>query len=389
MSVLTAETVPMMPGPRRFLASIAADVSEAAVVIVVFPDCAVDDGTAEVVLDELESVLDDCRFCDVSGETFPVRILDTFGGHDEDVVTYDDWDTIIDWPNWHRHTVLVPAWEHPDTASIVARWPAQTHACSLPPGQIPTVLIATTLAELSRADIERLSSPDIRVRWWWGVFGRLDTELQLASQIAGTKEPDPVDVAAITEVAGWDLAAIEHLLDRWDRRTDGIGTAVAQWQARDDIVNHTHGQWKPSRGNSVPTAPPPSHEQHWRDGCIDRWGHHVRFSVAAIDDEEVNRRLWLAHNHSLIAYVEEERTRLEKIIRATVSDDDLELLADGGAGPIEIGSLLWLVYQTGIVLDGDDFQRLKSFRSLRNDLAHRTPVPDTRLSQIRAYLAFS
>ena len=64
-------------------------------------------------------------------------------------------------------------------------------------------------------------------------------------------------------------------------------------------------------------------------------------------------------------------------------------IADGGAGPIEIGSLLWLVYQTGIVLDGDDFQRLKSFRSLRNDLAHRTPVPDTRLSQIRAYLAFS
>lgn len=210
----------------------------------------------------------------------------------------------------------------------------------------------------------------------------------LASRIAGTQNQtrSTSQPSRRSPDGTWPLS--KHLLDRWDRRTDGIGTAVAQWQARDDIVNHTHGQWKPSRelGADRPST--------LTRAALARRMHRPLGSPRTFLGRRDRRRgsesaAVAGPQPQLIAYVEEERTRLEKIIRATVSDDDLELLADGGARlhRDRFPPLAGLPNR-----DRPRRRRLpapQGFRSLRNDLAHRTPVPDTRLSQIRAYLAFS
>ena len=166
---------------RRAVAAVEEAAATNPVVVVVFPDHAVTDGTADQILDELSATITSSCGLECADDVFPVRVLASFGARGAELTDYDDWDTIINWTGWHGQTVIVPAWEHPDVSDIINRWIPQPRASTLAPDRIPTLLIATSLEYTDRLVIDRLDPTVVSVHWWWGVFDRLDTELQLST----------------------------------------------------------------------------------------------------------------------------------------------------------------------------------------------------------------
>ncbi|MCF8572139.1 hypothetical protein L5G32_17915 [Gordonia sp. HY002] len=312
---------------------------------------AITSGTADQILDELTATITSSCALEQADDVFPVRVLSSFGACGAELIDYDDWDTIINWTGWHGQTVIVPAWEHPDTGDIINRWVPQPRASTLAPNRIPTVLIATSLEYTDRSVIDRLDPTVVSVHWWWGVFDRLDTELRLSTATVSQPLDDIVAAAVTVELSGWDLPFLGHLVDNWDRRTDSAMAMVGQWQrSRDSIDSAVAGQWVHASGERLPSSPPPPVQNSWRTGQIDRWGHHIRWAPQAIDEAEVHRRLWLAHNRALISHVDEERAHFEKTIRDMISAADLATLDDPCCQIIEIGSLCWLSHKASVRL---------------------------------------
>lgn len=387
---MTIDALAAMPGPARFLAAVGVATETSPVVVLVFPDRAVADGTADQIVNELLATTTSSCALERSDDPFPVRVLSSFGACGSELTDYDDWDTVIDWTGWHGQTVMVPAWEHADVSDIIVRWIPQPRAASLGPDRTPTVLIATSLEHTDRAVLDRLDPTVVSVHWWWGVFDRLDTELQLSAVTLSGPTTDVVAAAVMVELAGWDMSCLHHLVENWDRRTEGATVAVTAWQrAHGQTASSLVGQWDHPREERLPSSPPLSMQDAWRHGRVDRWGQHIRFAPHVIDEAEIRRRMWLAHNRALIGHVEEERAYFEKIIRSVVSDADLAKLDSRSDQIIELGPLLWLSHNASSVrLSRADERRLSHFRRLRNDLAHQIPVSDAVLATTQTYLAF-
>lgn len=372
-----------LPGPARFIAQVATDLEAGKSVIVVFPDAVVDSGLADAVLEDLAREGARADFCYESRDPFPTRVLTTFGADPLRQSAFAEWDTIVGWEPWHGSWVVVPAWHHDDVSEIVDRWPAQLTACGLSMDDRPKLIIGVRLADLPRTKIIHVDRSGVAVHWWWGVFDRLDTELRLASMSKRTL--NPVDAAVIVEVSGWDLGCTDFLVAEWDRTTGGLPDAVRRYQSQAGQDRHGPVVQGSRRGQATP---PTELEQAWRDGLVDRWGHAVRRAVYATDEADVAQRLWMAHNRTLIPYVDEERADYEQVILKKASRSALEGLRRRDDDIIEIGSLAWLVDTHRVDIGKTDRERLQAFRDLRNDLAHRRPIGDELLRRITGYLQF-
>ncbi|MQY28419.1 hypothetical protein [Nocardia aurantia] len=379
-----ADFYPRLPGPARFIGEILAGLRLGKSVVVVFPEAMVEAGVADAILHEIAAENGRAEYCDPSTEAFPTRILATFGVDPLHARDYEEWDTIIGWTAWHGSWVLIPGWQHHDVEEIVRRWPAQLNACGLSIEDRPKLVIAVRLADLPRSTITHLDAAGVAVHWWWGVLDRLDTEIRLST--ISEQVVDPVDAAVIAELAGWDLPCVDHLFGSWDRTSTGLPDAV-----RDYRTESRHWDPKPAAAQRLQsrrglTAPPVELEQLWRDGLVERWGRSIRSAPHALDDAEVARRMWMAHNRVLIPHVDEERTRFERTILEKASAQALHGLARRSDDIIEIGSLAWLVETRRVDIGSRDRQRLQTFRDLRNDLAHHKPVTDDLLRRVLDYL---
>jgi hypothetical protein len=354
----------------------------------VFPDAAVESGTADAVLDDIATDGANAVFCDQSTEPFPSRVITTFGADPVAMRGFDEWDTIIGWAAWHGSWVLVPGWEHVDLGEVVDRWPAQVQACGLPVDDRPKLVLAARLSDLPRATITRIDTSIVAVHWWWGVLDRLDTETRLAAIAA--RRSNPIDAAVITELSGWDLACTDYLAHHWDRTTAGLPVAIDAYKqcAPTSFDTSSTSSTPPSPTRRGVTAPPAELEQAWRDGLVDRWGYSVRWAPRTLDDKAVAQRMWMAHNRILIPYVDEERAHFEQLILAKGTPRALADLDRRDDNIVEIGSLAWLVDSRRVDIGRDRRRRLQAFRDLRNALAHREPVADELLHRIVRYLEF-
>lgn len=372
-----------LPGPARFISRATADLATGKSVILVFPDATVASGTADAVLEDLATEGMRTAFCIESTDPFPARVLATFGADQVRETDAAEWDTIIDWEPWHGSWVFIPGWEHDDAAEIIDRWPAQLNACGLTADDRPKLIIGVRLADLPRTKITHVDRNSVAVHWWWGVLDRLDTELRLATTFGATLSS--VHTAVIVEVSGWDLACTDFLASEWDRTTSGIYGTLRDYREQaggsSDIPAITR-----TRGG--PTAPPAELEKSWREGMVDWWGHGVRWTAIAADNDEVRRRLWMAHNRALIQYVDEERAHFEEMILKKAARDTLNDLRHRDDDIIEIGSLAWLIETRRVDLGKADRERLQTFRNLRNALAHRKPVGDELMRRVVSYLEF-
>jgi hypothetical protein len=375
---------PMLPGPARFISDIAADIRAGKSVIVVFPDAAVESGSADAVLDDIAGDGPNTVFCEPSMDSFPTRIITTFGADPVAMRAYDEWNSIIGWAAWHGSWVIVPSWQHQDVHDVVDRWPAQVQACGLPVDDRPKLVLAVRLSELPRATTTHLDTSIVAVHWWWGVLDRLDTETRLAA--VADRRINPVDAAVITELSGWDLECTDYLASHWDRTTAGASLAIDAYK-RQDPTSCDGLSNSPSARRGV-TAPPVELEQAWREGLVDRWGYSIRWAPRTLDDKAIAQRIWMAHNRILIPHVEDERAHFEQLILAKAAPRALADLDRRDDDIIEIGSLAWLLDTGRVNIGRDEGRRLKAFRDLRNALAHREPVADNLLRRIVHYLDF-
>lgn len=385
ISSLRPDDCVRLPGPSQFIRRVAADLAVGKSAVVVFPDSIVDSGIADAVLEDLSREGVRADFCDESADPFPARILTTFGADPLRESDYAEWDRIIDWEPWHGSWVFVPTWQHNDVEEIIDRWPAQLNACGLSLEDRPKLIVAVRLTDLPRAKTTHLDLGAVTVHWWWGVFDRLDSELRLAA-VAG-RTLNPVQSAVIVEVSGWDLSCIEFLAREWDRTSSGLPRALHDYKAI-AATEHDHA---PSLGQSARrglTAPPTELEQAWRRGLVDRWEHGVRRAPYAICETDVAQRLWMAHNRVLTQYVDEERAEYEQMILSKRSPVALKDLRQRDDDIVEIGSLAWLVDTGRVDIAPEHRDRLRTFRDLRNELAHRKPIGDELLRRATGYLEF-
>jgi len=376
------------PGPARFVLDVVADIEMGKSVVVVFPDALVDVGVADAVLAEIALESSRSEYCESSGDPFPSRVLSTFGAEPGAFRIFGEWETVVGWEAWHQSWLIVTGWGHPDLCEILDRWPSQMMACGLSEHDRPKLVIGLRLADVSRATLLHLDQLTIAVHWWWGVLDRLDTETRLAS-VAPRGGLGFVDAAVITEIAGWDLRCIDFLVENWDRTTTGIGSAVARYQQevgdgpeRDNgAINRAVRQSRHSIG------PPVDLEQHWRHARVERWGYSIRHSPMTMEGSEIKRRVWLAHNRTLMPHVDDERGRYEAIIRGKVRPEVIEdVVRDDDI--IEIGALKKLVNTRVVDIGKTERLRLQFFGHLRNKLAHREPIDDATLRQTVQYLGF-
>jgi len=374
---------PRLPGPARFIADMVSDLDAGRSVLAVFPDAAIESGIADAVLDDAAREGVTVEYCVESDEHFPARVLNTFGSDSVLNRGYDEWDSIINWEPWHRSWVILQGWQHRDIGEIVERWPAQLKACGLSIEDRPKLLIAVSLNELSRKTISHIDRDCVAVHWWWGVFDRLDTETRLVATTQ--RRLNPLDTAVVVEVAGWDLECAEFLAENWDRSTGGLPHALMQYR---ESRSWTSGPDSPNNTDSyrVSAAPPAELENDWRAGLVDRWGLGIRSAPHTLGDKEVAQRIWMAHNRTLIPYVDEERAYFERVILRKASLRALDGMRRRDDDIIEIGSLAWLVSSRRVDIGKEARLRLQAFRDLRNDLAHRRPVGDKLLSKILGYL---
>lgn len=380
---LTPEGLANLPGPARFIDKVASDLNAGKSAIIVFPDSLVDAGIADSVLYDLEREGVNTASCYESNDSFPARVLTTFGADPVRDMEFAEWEAIAAWEHWGGSWVLVPGWAHDDVEEIVDRWPAQLNACGLSLEDRPKLIVGVRLGDLPRTKIAHVDRNNVAVHWWWGVFDRLDTELRLA--LISERAINPVEAAVIVEVSGWDLECVDFLIAEWDRTTTGLSEALRRYRC---CVSPTSDVPTVSNNRRGVTAPPAELEQAWRDGLVDRWAHGVRCAVRALNEVDVTQRMWMAHNRVLSQYVDEERAEYERMILAKASRASLGDLRLRDDDIIEIGSLAWLVDTRRIDIGKAHRERLQSFRDLRNDLAHRRPVNDELLRRVSGYLAF-
>lgn len=365
----------------RAVREIAETMSQGRSAVVVFPDWLVRDGIADAVLDVLRDAGSHVEFCDGGAEApFPSRILATFGGDPVRDRAYDNWEMIISWEPWHGSCVILVGWEYGDIVSVLERWPPQLHASPLSAELRPKLIIAVRASDIERSVLTRLDRENVDVLWWWGVLDRLDTETRLAA--IADRRLNIVDAAVVTEVAGWDLDCVDHLVEHWDRTTAGLPGAVRRYREnspRDSAPEMSE------RLRAV-EAPPAEYENWWRDGLIDRWGHSARVSPVLLGEKEVAQRQWIAHNRTFMPFIDEERDHFERKVVAAARPSVLEEVHRRDTDIIEIGPLAWLVNTGRVVIGRPEEKRLSAFRDLRNDLAHRIPVNDALRRRIIGYL---
>lgn len=379
-------TIAQFPGPARFVRDIVADLDIGKSVVVVFPDVLVDNGVAHAVLAEIALENSRAHQCESSSDSFPCRILATFGSDPGSLQAFGEWDTIIRWEAWHQSWVLISAWEHSDVIEILDRWPAQVKACGLSERDCPKLVVGLRLADVARSKLLHLEQLTVAVHWWWGVLDRLDTETWLAA-IAPREGLGPVDIAVITELSGWDLACVGFLVDHWDRTTDGISEALESYRA---LVGENADDCTSSMAAALPRSlagPPVELEEHWRNAKVEKWGHSIKDSPVTMSDAEISKRAWIAHNRILMPHVDDERGRYETMVRRRLRAD---VIADVVRGDdiIEIGQLKRLVDDRVVDLGKKERLRLQFFGRLRNKLAHREPIDDQSLKQACNYLGF-
>lgn len=382
-STRLSEIYPHLPGPARFIKDVAGELIAGKSVVIVFPEAMVASGAADTVLADIAREGVSSEYCEVSAEPFHTRVLMTFGADPVLERAYDEWDTIIEWSAWHGSWVLLPGWKHSDVAEILSRWPAQLTACGLDVEDRPKLVVGVTLADISRRTLTHLDRSATVVRWWWGVLDRLDTESLLVA--VSECRLDPVSAAVVTELSSWDLEFTVHLVEHWDRTTNGLLSVTQDYQdPRTDACSPTAGTGRVQRGRL--TAPPAELEKLWRDGLVDWWSQSVRWAPAILDRGAIDQRVWMAHNRVLMPHIDEERSHFEAIVRAKATRRSFDGLYRRDDDIIEIGSLAWLVECRRIDIGSHNRKRLQTFRELRNVLAHRNPVPDELLRQVCAYL---
>ncbi|MFI8693261.1 hypothetical protein [Dietzia maris] len=369
-----------LPGVRNRVAEIESDLRAGKSVVIVFPDHAVESGTAEILLAEIKGRSTNSEWCASGSAEFPKRLLESFEADDSELADYAGWDRFTRWPKWGGEWLVFLSWEHEDTGKVVERWPAQLKASGLATDVRPRLILAATLDAVPVNVLRRVDQNEVAVHWWWGSVDRLDTELCVAVDENG-RTRDALDRAVISEVACWDLESIGYLAANWDGRVSTIDIAIEGLRAERGWEGEVLESNAPAgKGHRRPAT---GQLEYWQTGKVERWGGGNRVSPMDATASELRRRLWLAHSKILMPVVDDHRAEVERRMSELVPDHVTDRARREGNGIVEIGNLRYL-FDTGVLrLPRDDGDALVKMTKLRNLLAHREPASDDLVVAVR------
>jgi hypothetical protein len=311
--------------------------------------------------------------------------------------------------------LTVRAWEERDpeaVGSLAIRFAAMTKDSRVPPEERVRLLVLTTDRNIPEAALERLDPVTSRVHWWWGVLGRLDTTVVVATAEAAAGRGDPVGLREtlvtdylfrdlVTEIAGPDLALATFLTYFWDRTMSALPGLVAEYASSDrfDIpvpATPRHGR---------PTRPPVALRDAWNHGLTDLWDGEIRVSPPAADPstvvERLDQHLWRGQNRALTPVIDQLRAAMEYRVRSTVGTAGLDtLLAGDGDNDrpavhrvsrpvLEIGRMAVAVKTGELRVTESERKLIYCLRDVRNSLAHLVALDDSTLSRLAHAIANS
>lgn len=218
--------------------------------------------------------------------------------------------------------------------------------------------------------------------WWWGAVDRLDTTIAATRELGAAA--DPIHVACITELCGFDIGFVPTLAKEWD----GSLSTLLDLVSSDAAGSHTAVKDSSTLTHRASPPPPASFLQDWNAGLVDAWGRYQPFvAPTALSpdtrDEVLRTRLWRGQLRELMPLVDEERARLEAwVTSGPIADREATF-------PMEIGPLARL-------MSSDAAVRLRSSRTrrdaahwlknTRNELAHRNVLSLDHISEGLALL---
>ena len=126
----------------------------------------------------------------------------------------DRWRCYIDHEDARGKTVLLDAWEA-DLRDGLEYWLRLVHATAVDPADRPTFLVLTRERDLPVDLLHKEHAMNLEVRWWWNVFGLLDTELCVDLALAHEPAPSPLRRAMLTELIAWEVDRAPECARLW------------------------------------------------------------------------------------------------------------------------------------------------------------------------------
>ncbi|GAA1083277.1 hypothetical protein [Kitasatospora arboriphila] len=372
----TAADLLRLPGPRRHLARVAADLASGLGCLWLLPGHEVERGRADLYLDRLLADLDDVVEVPGPGGGRAARAdgpaeradeelwpgVDAFGdvGFDYDDglggwtapaapapapplgtpslterlagqlgLVGDPVEELVDGADLRAPVVIVRAWREDDPVALsrlMRRLQAAVKNAGLPPARRPRLLVAARPEDLAPDAPEALDPGLCAVHWWWSVWGRLDTATLVAEaeadgrsahgrHTAGKRILAAVRHETVVEVCGPDLPLAARLTGRWNGRTDDLVPALT-------ACRPAAGAAPPPAANAAAAyapSPEPSLRPAWQAGLLDSWEGQVRCSpvewLAGADGRDrLDKLVWQAQNRVLLPLIDDARARLVALL---------------------------------------------------------------------------
>ncbi|WP_125777740.1 hypothetical protein [Antribacter gilvus] len=303
-----------LPGPKGYIADIAANVARGRHVVAVLPEYLCAENVTAELADELVEVMDDAAHLGVGADRSLVDqacadISDDFDVHPVSVRE------LLAWGNPRARTFVLDASDlsgrrRPELQQFLERLAHDSRVTA--DGSIRLVIIAQA------RDLPPALNPDgdvtVVTRWFWNRVARWDTVAHVALVEGGLDVDtlaDEIRVETIVELARWDLPYATNVAERWARDgalPSGSGRRAELCAAAsiDGVTPAKVGAW-----------PPPRLVDAWNVGAIDGWRGRVCIAPTAEDDADrtMERHVWAAQARVLLPFIETKRIRLEMHLR--------------------------------------------------------------------------
>ncbi|MEV6393104.1 hypothetical protein, partial [Nocardia xishanensis] len=247
---------------------------------------------------------------------------------------------------------------------------------SLPPSERLTIVTIGSRQQLPTFAGGATSEVGFTSVWFWGRISRWDVASHIAAFSRERRGGVIQDVRAetIVEVASWDLAVAEFLVENWSG--DPVDLPEALGDAALPIPQKQAGWFG---ATEVTMVPPPAVLRAWDERVVDAWHEriHPGPSIALLERQKLDRIVWSAQARVLLPWIEQNRVRLHSEVRRDLGRNfaahvDAVLPGHSPNGLIEIGPLERLVRTRGSL--GYLYQAARELKRARNALAHLRPL---------------